>query len=70
MPTTMEERSGGAVSLTSFNRYLRLGDFSLNKMRIAFMGTVWFVNDGLSGNLQKPAVEVSSRFPVNRQNHW
>ena len=32
--------------------------------------TVWSVNDGLSGNLWKPATEVSSRFPVNRQNHW
>ena len=29
--------------------------------------TMWSVNVGLSGNLRKPAMEVSSRFPVNRQ---
>ena len=28
--------------------------------------TVWSVNDGLSGNLRKPAADVSSRLPVNR----
>ena len=32
--------------------------------------TVWSVNDELSGNLWKPAVKVSSRFPAKRQNHW
>jgi hypothetical protein len=32
---------------------------------------VWSVNDGLSGNLRKPAVEVSGRFPnfsLNKKN--
>ena len=28
--------------------------------------TVWSVNEGLSGNLQKPAAEVSGRFPVEK----
>ena len=26
--------------------------------------TVWSVNDGLSGNLRKPAAEISGRFPA------
>ena len=28
--------------------------------------TVWSVNDGLSGNLRKPAADVFGRLPVNR----
>ena len=27
-------------------------------------GTVWYINDRLSGNLPKLATEVSGRFPV------
>ena len=31
------------------------------------MSTVWFVNDGLSGNLWKPAAEVIGRFSAGFQ---
>ena len=54
----------GSATLTAQVGDAEVGKSFTDGMTEIYKCTVWSVNDGLSGNLRKPAAEVSGKFPA------